>query len=117
LTASYRDQVLMKIKELCGAHGSAAASDVVEELQHIPRSTVFALIGRLKDAGEIDAELFKQPRGADLRRVTVYRPKVELLTPAQELESELRHLAVVAARIQDLARKVAVASGGPQHAR
>src|SRR5437016_4001269 len=103
--ASYREQVLAKTREICSQSpwASVSGSELVDELPHIPRGTVFALIGRLVEDRKLVACLFKEPRGVDGRRVTVYQlPEVKVPTIAEKLSTEANRLEAAAKRLQGL---------------
>jgi len=105
METSFRQQVLAKAKQICAdGDGTVSGSELVDELPHIHRRTVFALIGHLIEADELEADLFKAQRGADGRRVTVYRvPDRAVPTTAQRLRSEALRLSEAAKRIEALA--------------
>jgi len=61
-------------------------------------------MGHLVEAGELEADLFKAQRGADRRRVTVYRvPDRAAPSTAQRLKSEALCVSETAKRIEELA--------------
>ena len=102
---TFKQQVLAKAKQLCAdGDGTVSGSELVEDLPHIERRTVFALLGHLVAADELEPDLFKAYRGADGRRVTVYRlPNRAVPTTAQRLKSEALRLSEAARRIEELA--------------
>lgn len=102
---SLKQQVLAKAKQLCVyGDGTVSGSELVDELPHIHRRTVFALLGHLVAADELEPDLFKACRGADGRRVTVYRvPNRAVPTTAQRLKSEALRLREVARQIEEVA--------------
>lgn len=105
MATTYYARVLDAINRLHEISGPVSGDDVCLDLPDIPRGTVFALIQRLKVQGKIEPDLFKAPRGAAGREVTVYRPaKTEKPTLAQELELVAWQLKSLMKRVEDLAK-------------
>jgi hypothetical protein len=102
---SYSQEVLEKAREICGDpfNGTVSGWELADELPHIPPPTVFALVGHLATAGKLEADYVKEPRGADGRRVTVYRiPTNRVPTIAERLTAEARELRAAASRLDGL---------------
>jgi hypothetical protein len=112
--STVREQVLKAIERHCppGTLGGVSGADLAEALPKVRRSTLFAQLSHLSRQRVIEADLFKQPQGADGRPVTVYRLPALKPSPSQEIESIARDLLRQAKRLEELAKIAGVQGPG-----